>query len=147
VPTLRLVSDPGSDDLDVRELRHRLDEFYARTTDYYAFQSPPDNSNWFERMAPLVQEVCDRAARERRKAQILELGAGLPTFPKHFADLKDRFEYHAQDVTPQNRAYLEQLADRVHIGATSRRSPGLTTSSSRPSSSSTSVRRPRSCGR
>lgn len=112
---LRLVSDPAKDDAQVRELRRRLDEFYSRTTDYYAFQAPPDNSWWFDLMAPLVREVCDRAAKEGRPARILELGAGLPTFPKHFAEMKDRFEYHAQDVTAQNREYLDQMATQVFI--------------------------------
>jgi SAM-dependent methyltransferase len=108
-----LVRDPDDDVPAVRALRARLDEFYATTDAYPVFRETPDNSPYFRAMAPYLNGLLARTAD---KVRVLELGAGRASFPSHFADLRGRIEFHAQDVTPQNRDYLAGVADRVIIG-------------------------------
>lgn len=109
---LHLVSNPGLEHPQILGLRRCLDEFYRCTHDYTAFHAPPDNSGYYRAMEPFVRSAIEASA----SATILEVGAGLPTFTEYFKEVRGRFQYHVQDVTPQNREYLENLADRVFIG-------------------------------
>lgn len=109
---LQLVRNPDSTVPAIIELRRQLDEFYATTNSYTAFEAPTDHTEHFELMATHVAELI----RARNRIRVLELGAGKPTFPVYFKQHRDRIEYHVQDVTPQNRDYLQQFADQVHIG-------------------------------
>lgn len=107
-----LVSNPGNEHDAVQVMRRRLDEFYGTTSSYPVFQSSPDHSAFYRTLSPILDEIIKR----RSKARVLELGAGRPTFPVWLGDRRSAVEYSAHDVTAQNRAYLESIADHVLIG-------------------------------
>jgi hypothetical protein len=93
-------------------MRETLDAFYADTTSYSAFNSPPDNTEYYRAMEPYLREAMAKTGR----VKVLELGTGRATFPVHFQALRDRIEYHVQDVTRKKEPLLRELADRVFIG-------------------------------
>ncbi len=107
-----LVSDPDDQSEPIRRMRQKLDEFYATTNDYPAFETGSDNSVYYQAIEPYLRSTIDR----RGRARVLELGTGRPTFGTHFAAIRDKIEYHVQDVTPKNRQALAGAADRVWIG-------------------------------
>jgi SAM-dependent methyltransferase len=108
-----LLENPRLDTLSARDLRRRLDEFYASCDDYDAFECPTDHSAYFDRLRPGI----GRALARRGNARVLELGAGRSSFGDHFAAERARGEiaYHAQDVTARNREYLAARAERVLV--------------------------------
>jgi|GEM_PF-1648661 len=124
-----LLKDPRALDPEARDLRRRLDDFYASSKEYGAFVEPTDNSAYYAKLRPYI----DRAIARHGRARVLELGAGRSRFGtfRRASGASSRasagggaasdaraggVEYTAQDVTPQNRAHLEAEADRVHIG-------------------------------
>src|ERR1700722_13210185 len=107
-----LITNPPPVPPMVRQMREKLDAFYADTTSYSAFNAPSDNAEYYRMMEPYLRAAMDKAGR----VKVLELGTGRATFPIHFKELRDRIEYHAQDVTPKNEPLLRELADRVFIG-------------------------------
>jgi len=108
----QLISDPASDDDEAVALRHRLDAFYAGTSDYSAFGDeagrPPE---YYRSFQPIIDE-----ALAHEEPRVLEVGAGRTRFPQSLGDDRKRVQFHAQDVTPQNLDYLREAADRVFIG-------------------------------
>jgi len=126
----RLLHDPRARDPEARDLRRRLDDFYASSQEYGAFVEPSDNSIYYEKLRPYI----DRAIARRGRARVLELGAGRSHFGTYYREhardaaggtsramgarqgTRSAIEYTAQDVTPQNRAHLQEEADHVHIG-------------------------------
>ena len=106
------VSRPAHSDTVIRELRQKLDAFYGTTKTYTAFDEGTLHEEWFALMRPYLLRLLARKQRIR----LLEVGAGKSTLAKPLAELRDRVDYHVQDITPQNRAYLESVCDRALIG-------------------------------
>ncbi len=107
-----LIRDPDDTTPVILELRRRLDEFYATTTTYQAFEEPVDQSGWFALFRPQME----RLLASKPRIAVLELGAGRSLFGTFARDIRDRITYHAQDITPKNREHLLAQADHVHIG-------------------------------
>jgi SAM-dependent methyltransferase len=86
--------------------------FYASTNDYAAFSEsagrPPE---YYRILDPLMVDVL-----RQTNPRILELGAGRTRFPDSLGESRNRVQFHAQDVTPQNRDYLQSIAEQVFIG-------------------------------
>jgi len=106
-----LVSRPTRSDPAIRDLKRKLEAFYATTTDYTAFDEGTDHKEWFSLFRPHLMELLGR----KPKIRLLELGGGKSTLAAELAQIRDRIEYHIQDITPQNREYLERLCDRTLI--------------------------------
>jgi len=100
------------DDVRVRSLRFKLDEFYERTTDYLAFQGISDHRSCWGH----IRTVIDQVLAEGGKCRVLEVGAGRTGFARSLGECRSRVHFIAQDVTGQNKEFLEQEADAVHVG-------------------------------
>lgn len=96
----------------IHDLRRRLDEFYAKTTSYDAFQTPPSYDGPWSIVRSTVEEI----VRSRGRCRVLEFGAGLSNFGLQVRDLRDRLELTAQDVTDRNRVFLLERVDHFHSG-------------------------------
>jgi SAM-dependent methyltransferase len=104
------------DDSETSTLANRLRAFYTDTRDYRAFQAP---SNQTLLWSHLASELWKRLqAKPDRKLRVLEVGAGRSGLAGYLqtSGLRDDVELHAQDVTAQNAAWLEQHFDSVVIG-------------------------------
>jgi SAM-dependent methyltransferase len=106
------VSRPTYSDSAIRDLRQKLDAFYATTKTYIAFDEGTLHEEWFALLRPHLLDQLERKPQIR----LLEVGAGKSTFSRPLAEVRDRVEYHVQDITPQNREYLETVCDRALIG-------------------------------
>lgn len=96
----------------ITNLRRRLDEFYAKTTSYDAFQTPPSYTGPWS----LVRDVVEDYLRTHEHCRVLEFGAGLSNFGLHVKDLRGRLDLSAQDVTDRNRAFLLERVNDFHAG-------------------------------
>lgn len=99
-------------DPSVLQLRRRLDGFYAAPGDYSAFME----SNWKPEYWGPVKDCVEGHIARNGGCRVLEVGAGRTSFGTYLGDARERVEFHAQDVTPANRAHLESQADEVYIG-------------------------------
>jgi SAM-dependent methyltransferase len=95
----------------VARLRQRLDAFYAAPGEYDAFAEP----NWKPEYWSHIRQAALARIADKGRCRILEIGAGRTSFGRYLAELRPQVEFHAQDVTAANRAYLEAQADAVHI--------------------------------
>lgn len=103
----------NENDPRISELRARLDAFYAGTTAYDAFNTPPVyDGPWV-----IVRSEVERQLTKHPRCRVLEFGAGLSDFGNQVRDLRPRLELVAQDVTDRNRAYLLERFDTVHAGS------------------------------
>jgi len=101
----------SEEDRRVVQLRIKLDAFYASPGEYSAFLE----ANWKpEYWDPIKQRALTHITKTGR-CRILEIGAGCTSFGSYLGELRDRVEFHAQDVTPANQGYLATQADAVHI--------------------------------
>ena len=107
-----LLRNPRESSETMRSLRTSLDQFYHRTQSYIWEQEVTDHAKWFSLMDPWLT----RGAGHGKTLRVLELGAGRSTFCEHIKSRRDRIEYHVQDVTDTNCAYLSKVADGVTIG-------------------------------
>jgi len=96
----------------VRELRSRLDAFYASTSEYRAFKKVNSKPEYWE---PVNERVRDVLAR-KSSCSILEFGAGVTGYRASLGEDQARVRFVAQDVTDQNQAQLAELSDEVFIG-------------------------------
>lgn len=112
------VTDSLTNEFDPRvaELRVKFDHFYATTTTYTDFQGGSHiKPRYWTPILPVIQEIL--AARgPDSTCNVLEFGSGRTGFKKFLGELAPRVRFTAQDVTPQNKDYLADNADRVHIG-------------------------------
>jgi SAM-dependent methyltransferase len=92
-------------------MKRRLYSFYATTKEYNAFKFPSNQKKWFEAIHHWLPRF-----DHGRKLRILEVGAGRSTFGLFVRQFGQPVEYHAQDVTGQNRDWLLEHAQRVWIG-------------------------------
>ncbi|MCC6321888.1 MAG: class I SAM-dependent methyltransferase [Phycisphaerales bacterium] len=102
-------------DKRVAELRRRLDEFYGTTVVYDAFKATNQQPTVW---APIRSEIerLGSAMPVGHKVRVLEFGAGRTGFGDYLGELRNRIEFHTQDVTPQNEEFLRTQCDRVHVG-------------------------------
>ena len=107
-----ILRNPGVSSEKVRSLRTSLDQFYNQTQSYVWEQEVADHGKWFSLMDPWL----NRDERQSKSLRVLELGAGRSTFCEHIKSRRDWIEYHVQDITDTNLAYLSKVADGVTIG-------------------------------
>lgn len=106
-----LICNPQPEDRRIGELVERLLRFYAKGTDYTAFQSPAVLPREWATMWPIVDELLDRHER----IAVLELGAGRSAFGSALGKRRSRIDYDVQDVTTANVDHLRDVADRVLV--------------------------------
>ena len=96
------------------KLKGQLDDFYGSVTDYSAFATPSEQVHCWTHIAQHIRAH----ASTTKKFRILEVGAGMSGFGTYLSDqnLRHRCTWIAQDVTTQNRTWLEKNADEVLIG-------------------------------
>ena len=88
-----------------------LHGFYSSYQGYEAFES----GNWKpEFWAPIRAEI--EAILSSGTCKVLEIGAGRTGFADYLGSLRNRVEFHVQDITDRNSEYLLQKADKVHVG-------------------------------
>jgi hypothetical protein len=88
-----------------------LDQFYATTQEYSAFEQTQPRDDLYDALATVLR------FRERSSpVRVLELGAGRTDFPNFLRRHGIPVHFTAQDVTPTNRLSLEAVCDRVVIG-------------------------------
>jgi SAM-dependent methyltransferase len=111
----RLLSNPSSTHPAIVELRSRLDDFYAKTTNYLAFQATVQRDAEYALIDELLVDAI--AGRTDGRARILELGAGRSGYRQYLDQHHpNKFQYDAQDVTASNGEYLRPLCDKLFIG-------------------------------
>jgi hypothetical protein len=105
------------DEGEASELSARLRNFYNTTAEYVAFQAPSSQTLLWANLASDIRERFSGGAN--RKVRVLEAGAGRSGLAIYLqsSGLRDDIELHAQDVTAQNAAWLEEHFDAVTIGA------------------------------
>ncbi len=92
------------------ELDTRLQSFYSCVDNYEAFQ----DANWKPEFWAPVRSAIETYS-EQRRCKVLEIGAGKTAFTKYLGHvLRNRLEFHVQDITERNRAYLNTVADKVY---------------------------------
>ncbi|MGL6096518.1 MAG: class I SAM-dependent methyltransferase [Fimbriiglobus sp.] len=109
---LGLIRDPAPDHPAIRELRARLDQFYASVDGYTAFEHTPNRD-------PLYGYLCQRLrglGAGGRTPRVLELGAGRTGFPEYLRQAGLAVDFTAQDVTPKNRDHLAAACQAVVVG-------------------------------
>jgi SAM-dependent methyltransferase len=99
------------DDVQASKLRAKLDDFYAKTREYDAFQESNYKPEFWQPIKVSIQECLEA----KDSCHILEFGAGCTGFGDYLQELKHRVIFHVQDVTASNREYLLTQADQVHI--------------------------------
>jgi SAM-dependent methyltransferase len=102
---------------DTEDVGACLSDFYASTRDYLAFHAPSSQTLLWSH---LTSELRDRVPTTvSRKPCVLEVGAGRSGLAGYLQSigLRDKVQLHAQDVTAQNAAWLEEHFDAVTIGA------------------------------
>ena len=115
-----LISDPKSGSNEHESLRRRLDEFYAATDEYTAFQQ----SNSRESLYDVVAECLGKINKTSAPPRVLELGCGRTNLPTSLKNRGIDVHFTAQDVTDYNRDYLEPIADDIHVGDIAELEPG-----------------------
>ena len=99
-------------DASVTALRARMDEFYATTNSYDAFQfTAQRNDEWCH-----VRDAIRERLQHRPRCRVLEFGAGKTGFGDYLGDLRPAVEFTVQDVTSANAEFLRTQADHVCIG-------------------------------
>jgi len=104
-------------DRQASQLSDRLRDFYGTTTDYIAFSAPSKQTLLWSHLAAELRERFPSTAN--RKVRVLEVGAGRSGLSEYLqtSGLRDHVDLHAQDVTAQNAAWLEEYFDSVTIGS------------------------------
>lgn len=102
----------SEDDPQVTHLRAAMDDFYATTTSYNAFQSIAHKGDEW----PHVLEAIDARLKDSIRLRVLEFGAGRSGFGDFLGEVRPSVELTAQDVTPANAEFLRTQANHVCIG-------------------------------
>lgn len=93
-----------------RELASRLQAFYSSVDNYEAFE----DANWKPEFWQPVRAAIELCATQTR-CRVLEIGAGRTSFAQYLGEIRDRVEFHVQDITGRNCEYLSGVADKVWI--------------------------------
>lgn len=107
-----IISNPDSQQAEVRELRRKLDHFYDTTNQYEAFQGTYDRSDLY---GALTRLLGNPQRDQSPQVRVLELGAGRSGFPVYAKKNGVSVQYVAHDVTASNRDYFEGLADEILV--------------------------------
>ncbi len=97
-------------------LREQLDQFYGKASGYIAFQTPSDQRHLWDHV---LVGIRDRLKNKSvSKLKVLEVGAGRTGFGRHLVEykLRDAVEFHVQDVTRFNEAWLRGETDESFFG-------------------------------
>lgn len=95
-----------------RELRTRLDRFYAETKDYAAFYEASSQSDCWRFVVARIREIVARVG----SCRVLEIGAGRSGFAAALGAVRPSVHYTAQDVTARNSEWLRANADAAYVG-------------------------------
>lgn len=98
----------AEDDVRAAELERGLRAFYSSVDKYEAFQG----DNWKPEFWAPVRSVIE-AYPSQYACKVLEVGAGKTGFTRYLGRLRDRVEFHAQDIVDRNGEYLTSVADKV----------------------------------
>lgn len=107
-----ILQDPDPQQVEVRELRRRLDDFYDTTDEYNAFHVTHDRSALYRVLSRLIR---DAAPSRDYQFRVLELGAGRSGYPIYAGENGMSVRYVAQDVTASNQDHLKRLAEKVYV--------------------------------
>jgi SAM-dependent methyltransferase len=101
------------DDLAAEVLHKKLVDFYNNTQDYFAFAEP----SCHPLLWVVIREKIKAIIARKGQCSLLEIGAGRTDLGKFLEELRPKTVFSAQDITPANKPYLEEVADRVYIGS------------------------------
>ncbi len=92
------------------ELDRRLQAFYSSVDNYEAFRE----KNWKPEFWQPIRAAIETYAVQRG-CKVLEIGAGRTSFAEYLSEIRDRVDFHVQDITGRNYEYLSGVADKVWI--------------------------------
>jgi len=101
------------DDLAAEQLQRKLVDFYNNTQDYLAFSEPSFHPYFWV----VIREKIRTVIEEKGQCSLLEIGAGRTDIGKYLEELRGKTIFSAQDITPANKTFLDEVADRVYIGS------------------------------
>lgn len=104
------------DEQEAGQLAGRLRGFYATTDDYVAFHAPSNQTLLWGHLSAALEDVARR--KPGRRIRVLEAGAGKSGLAEFLVTQgwRGRVELHAQDVTAQNKLWLEERFDGLTVG-------------------------------
>ena len=110
IPYSRLSQD------EHRMLREQLDLFYSRASNYTAFERSSDQRNCWDHILRRIRDLLK--SKSGTKLKVLEVGAGRTGFGSYLVEneLRDAIEFHVQDVTEYNAAWLRIESDEAFFG-------------------------------
>lgn len=97
-----------------KELSKKLHAFYSNVRDYDAFNSVSDQSNcWSTILFEIINKI-----NQNQTVRILEVGAGRSGFGDFLTQhqVRDNVYWVTQDVTNQNKPWLNEKSNEVYIG-------------------------------
>jgi len=99
-----------------RVLRLKLDAFYSDAPSYSAFRQPSNQRDCWAHIQTQIESLL--AHQNGRRLSVLEVGAGRTGFAEFLngVGLRPWVDFHAQDVTRFNEAWLNSQADSVYFG-------------------------------
>lgn len=101
--------------LELDSIKFQLDEYYSSVSDYTAFFKPSSQNHcWIH----ISAEIRKRSSITNSPIKVLEVGAGKSGFGLWLNQqgLRKSVSWSAQDVTLQNREWLEDQADKGIFG-------------------------------
>ena len=110
----KLLSNQNYDEKILEQFKKRLKEFYNKVSDYTAFESPSEQTHCWKHIADKIRQL----ATVGKKVRVLEIGAGRSGFGIFLLKqgLRNSCIWVAQDVTVQNKEWLEVNADEIFLG-------------------------------
>lgn len=97
---------------EITSVKVRLDHFYENAQKYDAFESSSQHPEAWKHVIGRIKELKVKLSQVR----VLEAGSGRTGFPQYVHDLRHAIHFTAQDITSQNKSFLNEVSDSVHIG-------------------------------
>ncbi|WP_017733611.1 class I SAM-dependent methyltransferase [Nafulsella turpanensis] len=106
-----------------QELRQKLDEFYCTVQDYTAFNEVSMQNNCWRHVGEEIRRRSQKMGSDF--VCVLEIGAGRSGFGDWLKEegLREKVCWSAQDITKQNKSWLETQADDFIFGDVSEVEP------------------------